>query len=223
MKKIFKFLIVLLPNKLKIYLYKKIFNFKIGNNVNIGFSYIDIKNLSLLDNTKIGHFNVIKGLDYLELGNKSIITNFNWITGFPTEIDSKHFEHQPDRSPRLILGNDSAITNRHIIDCTNAITIGSFTTIAGFRSQFLTHSINIKKSIQDSNEITIGSYCFIGTNSIFLPGASVPDYSIVSASSMVKDKLSEEYSIYAGNPAKKVNKSNIKEYKYFSRINGYVL
>ncbi len=222
MKLFIHFLLMFFPSKIKIIIYRYVFKYRIHSSARIGITLINVKMLELGKNSTIGHFNIIKSLDLVCLKDNSSIAHFNWITGFPTNTNSLHFSHQPNRIASLTMLRHSAITSRHIIDCTNAIKIGSFSTIAGFRSQFLTHSMDLKKCRQDSKPIHIGNYCFVGTQSVFLPGATIPDYSVVAACSMVKDKFDSSYSVYAGDPAKKVNKHAITEYKYFSRERGYV-
>src|SRR5207245_5527131 len=85
--------------------------------------------------------------------------------------------------PQLIVGDHAAITHRHLIDCTDSITIGRFTTVAGHRSQFLTHGIDFEDCVQKAKPIEIGQYCHIGTSCILLPGSRLPDYSMLGAAS----------------------------------------
>ena len=54
--------------------------------------------------------------------------------------------------------NPVIFTKYHHFDCTSNIHIGKFTTIAGYHSQFLTHSIDLYENRQDSNSILIGDY-----------------------------------------------------------------
>ena len=63
-------------------------------------------------------------LDKLVLNENSSIGRSNWITGFPTKSDSRHFAHDKGRESELIIGKESAITKNHHLDCTNAIHIG---------------------------------------------------------------------------------------------------
>ncbi len=94
-----------------------------------------------------------------------------YISGYPTSL-SDHFNHIENRKCQLYIGRHSAITSRHFIDCTAGIKIGKYTTIAGIRTQILTHSIDLVKNRQDARPIEIGDYCFIGTNCVILPGPS---------------------------------------------------
>ena len=66
------------------------------------------------------------------------------------------------------MGESAAITKNHHIDCTNTIEIGAFSTVAGYQTQFLTHSIDVLENRQHSAPIRIGPYTFVGTNSVVL-------------------------------------------------------
>lgn len=210
-----------LPNDLKILFYKYVLKYKIGNNVKIGLSILMVKNLTIGNYSRIGNFTVIKGLELVDVGDYSSIGSLNWITGFPIGTGSRHFSSEANRVPSLIIGNNSAITARHIIDCTSQIKIGNYTTFAGWRSQMMTHSINLEYCEQRSLPIVIGDYCFIGTKSTILGGSVVPNNCVVAANSMYALQASEEWVIYGGVPAKKI-KSIPKNWKYFNREHGFV-
>lgn len=168
---------------------------------------------------RIGHLNMCKGLDLLELGAEASIGRLNWISGFPS-TDKSHFSGET-RDPSLLLAEHSAITNRHIIDCTDSITVGAFTTVAGFRSQFLTHSIDLELNSQRAKPITIGKYCFVGTGVIVLGGSTLPDNCILGAGSVLAKHYTEEATLYAGAPARPVKKINVSG-GYFIRSTGFV-
>lgn len=212
---------VLLPWPLKRFILVQFFNYKIHPSARIGFSWIYPKKLIMDSDSRIGNFNVAVHLDLMIIGSHSIIARGNWITGFPTNTDSKHFFHQKDRKSNLIIGKHSAITKNHHIDCTNIIQIGNFVTIAGYASQLLTHSINIELNIQDSYPIHIGSYCFVGTASTILGGASLPDYCVLGANTLLNKSFTVPYRLYGGNPAKEIKELS-KDFKYFNREIGFV-
>lgn len=222
MKIFIHFILIFFPCKIKFFIYKKYFNFKIDSSARIGLSLIMPKSLVLGKYSKIGHLNIIKGIEELSLGEFSSIGNLNWISGFPKNIKSMHFFDQKNRNPKLLLGNHAAITNRHLIDCSDMVTIGKFSTFAGFRSQILTHSISIAESRQRSGPVVIGEYVFIGTASIILPNSCLPNFSILGAGSILNKKYTQEYQLYAGNPAKPIK--NLKtDLEYFNRKSGYVI
>lgn len=197
------------------------FKYQIHPSARIGFSWIYPKKLIMDSDSGIGHFNVAVHLDLITIGKHSGIARGNWITGFPTNTNSKHFSHQPDRQSNLIIGQHSSITKNHHIDCTNVIKIGDFVTIAGYASQLLTHSINIELNIQDSYPITIGDYCFVGTASTILGGAVLPAFSVLGANALLNKNFTTPYRLYGGNPAKEIKELS-KDYKYFNRETGFV-
>jgi acetyltransferase-like isoleucine patch superfamily enzyme len=184
-------------------------------------SWIYPKKLVLKEGARIGHLTVCKDIDLLEMGESAFIGNLNWITGYPSDM-SGHFEHQTDRRPELILSRHSAITNRHIIDCTARIHIGVFATVAGFANQLLTHSINLETNRQEAYPISIGDYCFVGTNCVLLGGSSLPDYSVLAAKSLLNRDHAESYFLYGGVPAKAI-KTLPSSIQYFQRTSGRVL
>ncbi len=169
-----------LPWFLKRPLMQSLMGYKLHPTARIGLSLVAAEQVELGEGAQIRHLNVVKGLRRLELGPQAIIAQLNWITGFPAG-PSRHFAHQPERAPELILAAHSAVTNRHLIDCTNRVTIGHHTTVAGFRSQIMTHSIDLAAGRQHSQPVEIGAYCFVGTGCIVLPGAKLPDYSVLGA------------------------------------------
>ena len=221
MKNILKILIVFMPWKLKRFLLNKIFHYEIHKTAHIGISFIYPKHLIMEEGANIGHMNVAIHLDKIVLGKNSSIGRSNWITGFPTGTESLFFKHDKERKSELIIGKESAITKKHHLDCTNYIHVGDYVTIAGYDSQFLTHSIDIYESRQDSHPIIIGDYCFLSTKIIVLGGSMLPSYSVLAAGAVLNKMYNKERILYAGVPAKP--KQDIsKEAKYFSRESGFV-
>lgn len=219
LKKIVAFI---LPWKLKRWFLIRFFQYDIDPTAKIGFAWIFPGKLVMGAGSKIGHFTVAIHLDCITMGKSSSIGRSNWITGFPSSGESLHFRHQREtRKSELQLGDHSAITKNHHIDCTNRITIGAFVTIAGYYSQLLTHSINIEAGIQDSYPIQIGDYCFIGTNSVILGGAKLPPYSVLGAKSLLTKVFEQPFTLYGGVPANYIKELN-KDATYFKRQTGYI-
>lgn len=222
MKILFNCLVVFLPWKLKRLILNRFYKYNLHPKAKIGFSYVFPKHLVMDEGATIGHLNVAIHLDLLQMGRKSSIARGNWITGFPTGISSKHFAHQNDRKSELIIGNESAITKNHHIDCTNRIVIGDYVTIAGYRSQLLTHSIDVYEGRQSSKPIFIGNYSFVSTGVIVLGGGELPAYSVLAAGSVLNKCWQEEYMLYGGVPTKPI-KNLPHEAVYFTRQEGYVV
>lgn len=169
----------------------------------------------------IGPCTLCKGLELLQIEESGRIGALNWITAFPLGGDSLHFDLDPDRKPRLIVERHAAITNRHLIDCTDEVVLGEFSTFAGFRSQILTHSIDLGASRQRCRPVRIGHHCFVGTACVCLGGSSLPDNSVLGAHSLLNKGHDKSGYLYGGVPAKPITPVN-RDDEYFVRPTGYV-
>lgn len=211
---------VLLPWSLRRSFLQKQFGYSIHPTCRIGLAWVFPDKLVMEAHSSIGHLTVCKNIALLHLHEHVSIGRGNWITGFPLG-PSKHFASETNRRPELVVGPHSAITHRHLIDCTNAVTIGSFTTFAGFQSQILTHSIDIATNRQASAPVRIGDRCFVGTNCVILGGAELPDFSVLGAKSLLNKAQSETYTLYGGVPARAIEKLPA-DLAYFHRAEGFV-
>lgn len=200
---------------------EKQFGYTIHSSCRIGLSWILPTRLIMEEGSSIDHLTVCKNIDLLHLRTHATIGRGNWITGFPLG-PSRHFAQEKDRQPQLILGEHSAITHRHLIDCTNSVTIGKFTTFAGFQSQIITHSIDIEKNCQASAPVRIGDYCFVGTNCVLLGGSALPDFCVLGAKSLLNKSFTESHQLYGGVPAHPVEKLS-PDCAYFRRTEGLVV
>jgi acetyltransferase-like isoleucine patch superfamily enzyme len=218
---IFKILSFFLPWSLRRRALNKWFGYQIHPTAKIGLAWIFPRRLIMEEKTSIGHFSVAIHLDEIKMENSATIGRSNWITGYPTGTSSKHFRHQSNRKATLTLKQFAAVTKKHHLDCTNSIEIGSFSTIAGYDSQFLTHSINVMDNRQDSEPIRIGNYTFVGTNVVVLGGAVLPDYCVLGAKSLLNKTFHENWKLYGGVPAKPISDLP-NNAKYFHRKRGYV-
>src|SRR5207248_909630 len=221
MKRLLMLLSLMLPAAVRRSFLEAQFGYKIHPTARLGFAWIAPTRLIMEEGSDIGHLTVCKSIDLLHLKAHASIGRGNWITGFPLGPSPHYFEEQ-DRRPELILGEHSAITHRHLIDCTNSVVIGRFTTFAGFQSQILTHSIDLERNRQTSAPVRIGEYCFVGTNSVLLPGSVLPDYSVLGAKSLLNRAYTESYHLYGGVPAVSI-KPLPANYAYFQRSHGFVV
>jgi hypothetical protein len=155
MKNFLQLILLLLPWKMRRVFLEQQFGFQIHPTARIGLAWILPSRLIMEENAGIGHFTVAKNLNLLHLKAHATIGRGNWITGFPPG-DSPHFASETERRPELVMGEHSAITHRHLLDCTNAINIGRFTTVAGFQSQFISHTIDIAQNRRVSRPIRVG-------------------------------------------------------------------
>jgi acetyltransferase-like isoleucine patch superfamily enzyme len=66
------------------------------------------------------------------------------------------------------------------------------------------HNPNDLDKYLDGKDVIIGKKCWVGMNSIILPGVELGDNTIVGAGSIVTKSFPEGNVIIAGNPAKKI-------------------
>ena len=220
MRRLLQFLLLLLPWSLRRRALAVAFGYQLDPSARIGWAWIDPVRLVMGPGSSIGHLTVCKGLSLLSLGAHAQIGRGNWITGFPLG-GTRHFLHEPDRAPELHVGTHAAITNRHLIDCTNRVELGAFSTFAGFRSQILTHSIDLGSCPQSSAPVRIGRYCFVGTGCTLLAGSSLPDFSALAAISLLTSAPTLTHRLYAGVPATQVGALD-ESFGYFHREAGFV-
>ena len=198
-----------------------LFKYDIHSSARIGYSYVFPTRLYMGPGSIIGHCSVCKGLAALWMGQRSTIGNLNWITGLPISSAKSHYVYQPKRDPQLVLGEHSAITSRHLIDCTDKVVLGPFSILAGFCSQILTHSVNIQAAQQRSMPVIVGRNVFVGTGAIILAGVKIPSFSVIAAGSVLCKPLLMKYSLYAGVPARLI-KTICPDSKYFTRSIGFI-
>jgi UDP-3-O-[3-hydroxymyristoyl] glucosamine N-acyltransferase len=219
LKRLAALLVVFLPWALKRRLLRRFWGYRIADDARIGLSFIFPGHLVMEEGAYIGHLNVAIHLERLHCGAHSIIERSNWITGHA--LGGGHFGHRSERDPALLLGAHAAITKQHIIDCTDRVEIGAFTTVAGYHSQIITHGINVVEGRQDCRPIRVGAYCLVGTRVTLLGGAVLPDRSVLGAGSVLNKALADEHMVYAGQPARAV-KPLPAEAAYFQRAQGFV-
>jgi len=220
MSNFLSFLVIFFPWRLKRYILVTLLDYEIDKTAYIGFSLVDVGKLKMGKNSSIGHLNIIRSMLTIDMRENASIGNLNWITGVASYVPNN--EGSSAVTPGMIsIGKHTSVTNRHYLDCSGGFEMGSFSILAGVKTTLVTHSIDIYSSRQKLFKVTIGSYCFVGTNSILLMGSKLPDYSILGAGSILTKTYNKPYSLYAGNPAKPV-KELPKDLRYFLREVGHV-
>ena len=222
LKIILQIILMPFPFLVRRFVYRKLWKYDIDKTARIGFSLILCHELTMKENTYIQHLTVVKPIDKLFMSRYARIGSLNFITGYDTSISGYanrkgFYKHVKNRHCELILGEDVAINSRHFIDCNGGVYIGAFATVAGIKSQILTHSINVYKNRQEAHPIHIGKYCFVGTGCILLPGTRLPDYSVLGAGAVLTKSYEETACLYAGSPAQKIKSLDINTTLYFQR------
>lgn len=149
------------------------------------------------DGARIGPFNVFRHVS-AEVGDMAEIGQFNWISAAPFLVE----ESVSPITGQFLLGAHGSFTSRHYVDASGGVLIGEYATVAGVRSAFMTHGIDVEDNVLDSFPITVGKYAMVGGGCNLVMGATVPDYSLVAMGSVVIKGLTEPHSLYAGAPAK---------------------
>ena len=205
----------LLPWPLRRLALRTFFGWQLDRRSHIALSlFYNVGSIKLGAGASIGYFNVFRNLRLLDLGENSLIGQWNWITCSPV-----FFDLPGPGAGTLVVGHETAVTSRHYIDCAGGIQIGAHTTVAGIRSTILTHQIEAKASRQSALPVAIGSYCLVSSNVCVTPGASIPDSSLVAMGAVVVGSLDEPGMLYAGVPARPVRAVGGE---YFHREQGFV-
>lgn len=212
-KIIVQLLILPFPWGIRRRILERALNYKISPSSRIGISLIDVESLFLAEHAKIGHLNLVRGLNAIRLESHSRIGNLNWFTAARLFSNKESF-------PDLIVGRHAAITNRHYFDIQSRTVIGEYATVAGVRGTFLTHEIDISANRQTTRSIEIGRYAFIGSNVVVVAGARIPEFCVVAAGAVVARGTFEPRSLIGGTPARTIRVGLTGE--YFSRKTGFV-
>lgn len=212
--------LALLPSRVKIVLLNRFFGCSIHPSAVIGFSYIDVKRIDMGEKSTIGSLNIIKNLELLSLGEYARIGRQNYISALPLGCGG-NFTAERDRFPALIIGRHAAVTGRHYLDCNNCITLGSFSLVAGLGCTFLSHGIDVKNNVQETQKIVVGDYCMIGANATLVKGSKLPSFSILAAGSVLHKAHEATHKLYSGVPAVAVRDLS-EDSKFFTRESGVV-
>jgi acetyltransferase-like isoleucine patch superfamily enzyme len=201
------------PWPLRRILYRGLFHWRIEAGASIGLSLVDARRLRLRRGARIGHFNVIRQMSIVELGEGTTIGQWNWITAAPDLAFGG--------GGYLSVGHDSAITSRHYIDCSGGVRIGSYTTLAGVRTVILSHQIDVTQNVQTTAPVEVGDYVLVSSNVCMTPGSRVPGSCVIAMGAVVVGSLPAEGALYAGVPAK-LKRRGIGDGAYFARSEGVV-
>lgn len=172
--------------------------------------------LDLAARARIGTGTVIRSVRLVRFAEDSGVLQWNWISAVPAFA---RYDPDDDRPGTFVMGRHAALMSRHYLDVSGGLSIGAFTSIAGVRSTFITHGIDIAANEQQPRPIVIGERCLVSSNIVFVPGCSIPDRCLVAMGSVVKGDLPLAGHLYAGNPA--TAKRPI-DGAHFDRAEGYV-
>jgi len=95
--------VVLLPSRIKLMVYRRVYRYSIGRDVYIGLSWIWVGRLQLGDNVQIGHFNRFKNIPAVEIGDYTVIGTGNTFTS-SSEFTNDVAMRARGNKPILIIG-----------------------------------------------------------------------------------------------------------------------
>lgn len=196
MRKLLLLLCIVLPQSLKQGIYRTVFHWKIGRRVRIGYSYLECTGMELEDDVRIGHFNVVRGLQRFHVGERTYIANFNEFFG-----PGGTFELFKGI---LVFGSGINFMSHHFIDVGGTVKIGDGTTIGGRDTHLWSHTRTLHNGIPrlEPTEVSIGADAYIGARAT-LVSCRIPDGAVVGAGSVVTKNFASEAQrlLIAGNPA----------------------
>src|SRR5215210_9399676 len=144
------------------------------------------------DHVRIGHLNIVRGGDEVQLGRYCEILRMNEINSIPDPLVVNPVD------PRFLLGAGSVITAGHKIDFTDRVEIGRKSILGGRNSSLWTHNR------QRTRPVRIGSDTYVGSEIRVAPGGVIPSRCIVGIGSVVTGRIEGEYQLIAGVPARAV-------------------
>jgi carbonic anhydrase/acetyltransferase-like protein (isoleucine patch superfamily) len=171
-----------------------------------------VQKLVLGPGATIGAFNVIRDVNLLSIEENSTLGHWNWVSAAPSI--------SPENGARLMIGKESAITSRHYLDVSGGIFVGDYSTLAGVRTTIITHGISWKLSRQQTRAVIVGNYAIVGSTCALVPGAVVPDATVIGMGSTVAPGL-DSSGILAFAPRATTQRSGLRG-RYFERTRGYV-
>lgn len=157
----------------------------------------DVDEFVVADGASVLSGNMIRHLGAVELGEDAMLGRFNLVSAHPA-----YKANYPEPNG-LFLGDGAKVLNRHQLDCSAAVHVRSFASVAGHGTTVLTHGVDLGRDAQAAYPVTVGERSFVGARCLLLGGAELPPHSVLAAGSTLLrsrgDKRPE--SLYAGNPA----------------------
>jgi acetyltransferase-like isoleucine patch superfamily enzyme len=193
-----------LPWALKRRVLERVLGYRIHPTARIGLSLVNCREVELGPNVYIGHLCVIQGLDRLRIGEGGHVGPMNWIKA--PRPDHHWFVGRPERDPSCYLGDHAILTARHSIDCSDAVTIGDFSMLAGGGTWLLTHEIDLDDPLPRCAPIRIGDRCLLHGRVTVRAGSTLPEGAVIAAGGVVVSPLSEGYTLYGGVPVQPLKK-----------------
>lgn len=195
-------LAVVAPRRLRPRILNLVPGYRVHPTSSIGASFL-CPNATLIvgPHTRVGHLNVARRVDRLELGAHSQIGHLNSISGVMRGPDDLYATTAAHREPEFVLGERAVVTNRHYFDCADSIRLAEGSVVAGLRSIFLTHGLNLATGELRCDPVRIGRGAMVSTTCVILKGSVLPDCCVLTPLSVLRVAHTEKHRLYSGNPA----------------------
>ena len=160
----------------------------LGRNARIGqLNLLRARRLVMREHANIGHLNWVSGDISISLAERAAIGHRNHINA-GTWPGLRH-------RPQLRLGVWAKITTGHFVNACESVTLGKYTTLAGFGSQLWTHGyVHMSEGLERAEvrgKITIGDNVYIGSNCTLQAGIRIANAVSVGAHASVAKSLLE--------------------------------
>jgi acetyltransferase-like isoleucine patch superfamily enzyme len=141
------------------------------------------------------------------------VNTSKWLIGDNVSISANSliYSREKEVEGRLVIGDNSNISNSTIIDVSGDVFIGSNVAIAN-ECNIFTHNHDYKNNAVAAwkGDLIIGSVCiedgaWIGAKSIILPGVTIGRKAVIAAGSVVTKNVPSS-TVFGGNPAKLIKK-----------------
>ena len=224
MRLVLALLSLLLPWSIRRRLLNRAFGYEIHPDARIGVSLVlPARSLVMGPHARIGHLNIIRSLDEVHLDAYAFMGSMNWVTANLAGYRGPGSEGRiTGRNPRLFMGRHALITSRHYFDCSDSVEILAYSSVGGIRTVWQTHNFDMYAAEQACQPIRIGPTAFVGSSCLLLGGASLPEYTLLAAGSVLIGPKSESYRLYAGNPAVE-KKTYPEDYGWFNRTDEWLV
>ena len=105
----------------------------------------------------------------------------------------------------LEVGAGSVVVSGHRIDFTDRVTLGRNVIVGGRNSSLWTHNR------QQTAPISIGDFCYLGSEVRLAPGARLPERCILALGAVLSGEIAEAGSLVGGVPAKVIRPLDEKD------------
>lgn len=134
---------------------------------------------------RVGPRGVIRGGSRIRLGNRVVLTDDTWLNVI--NASGPHWI--------IDIGDDAALGRRTIISAALGVTIGARTIfgpnvlVTDHNHEWSLPDVAVRdQGISDPLRVEVGKGCWVGANSILLPGVRLPDFCVVAANSVVCER-----------------------------------